>query len=264
MLTVHRARRVLSAQRRGSSWPVVVETDAGRFLTKLRGAAQGTPPLVAEILVAALAEALGLRVPERALVAFDETLESLDRHEELLQLLAASRGLNLGFRWLEGAREIRPDEAAAVGDPLACAVLWLDALVLNRDRTARNPNVVAWKSELWLVDHGAALPFQYRWSVVTEASPRTTAYPLAAHLFGDRAPRLPLWDGALAARLPRPVLEGAAAEVPEDFLRPLARGGGADAILRRRRAYEAFLWKRLKEPRPFVAKPDAGRATAPA
>ena len=33
------ARRVLSADRRGSSWPVLAETDHGIIFTKLRGAA---------------------------------------------------------------------------------------------------------------------------------------------------------------------------------------------------------------------------------
>jgi len=46
------ARRVLSADKRGSSWPVLVDTDDGVRFTKLRGAAQGTGALVAEVIVA--------------------------------------------------------------------------------------------------------------------------------------------------------------------------------------------------------------------
>jgi hypothetical protein len=41
--------------------------------------------------------------------------------------------------------------------------------------------------------------------------------------------------------------------VPDDFLAPLlSRAPDADRLRRRRRAYHAFLWKRLKPPRPFV------------
>jgi len=41
--------------------------------------------------------------------------------------------------------------------------------------------------------------------------------------------------------------------VPDDFLRPLVpQGGDPQRVERRRRAYEAFLWKRLEAPRPFV------------
>jgi hypothetical protein len=58
-LQILRARRVLAADRRGSSWPVRVETEAGVFFTKLRGAGHGLPALVADIIVAGLAQALG-------------------------------------------------------------------------------------------------------------------------------------------------------------------------------------------------------------
>ena len=59
-METYRAHRVLRADRSGSSWPVTVETDAGVFHTKLRGAAQGPTSLVAEIVVGALADALAL------------------------------------------------------------------------------------------------------------------------------------------------------------------------------------------------------------
>ena len=249
-----RALRVLSGHRRGSSRPVVVETAAGPYLAKLRGAAQGTAPLVAEIVVAELAEALGLKVPPRAFISLDPDLPSDDPDQELREdLLDASQGLNLGFRFLEDAREIRRDEAADAPDELAQRVLWLDALVMNPDRTPANPNILVGEGGPWLIDHGAALPFQYRWSAVSEDSPRRTDYALARHLFGDRGLRLATWDERLAPRLTREVLESAVARVPEDFLRPLVvPGGDAERVARRRRAYEAFLWKRLKPPRPFV------------
>src|ERR1051325_1521365 len=44
------ATRLLNADRRGSSRPFIVDTGDGPRLVKLRGAAQGTPPLVAEII----------------------------------------------------------------------------------------------------------------------------------------------------------------------------------------------------------------------
>ena len=62
------ARRVLARVRHGSSLPVVAETEGGKFLVKLRGAGHGLTALIAEIIVGVLAEALGLPVPERALV----------------------------------------------------------------------------------------------------------------------------------------------------------------------------------------------------
>jgi hypothetical protein len=48
-------------------------------------------------------------------------------------------------------------------------------------------------------------------------------------------------------------LEEAIAQVPDDFLIPLLdRAPDAERLRPRRAAYQAFLWKRLKAPRPFV------------
>jgi hypothetical protein len=98
------------------------------------------------------------------------------------------------------------------------------------------------------------MPFQYSWGTVTEDSPRSAAYALDRHLFAARAHRLGEWDERLAGRLTREVLHDALARVPDDFLAPLlGRRPDAEGLRRRRAAYHAFLWKRLKAPRPFVA-----------
>jgi hypothetical protein len=116
---------------------------------------------------------------------------------------------------------------------------------MNPDRTARNPNILCWRDRYWLIDHGAALGFQHRWSAVTEDSPRRGRTP--DHLLAARATRLDHWDSILAGQLTRDVIASTVAAVPDDFLVPLAKD-----IPRRRAAYVAFLWKRLKAPRPWI------------
>jgi len=98
----------LSAFRQGSSWPVIVDTGEQRLVTKLRGTAQGTAPLVAEIVVGELADALGLFTPRRYLVEIEPGIASMDPHEELVELLGRSHGVNLGFQLLEGFRDLKP------------------------------------------------------------------------------------------------------------------------------------------------------------
>jgi hypothetical protein len=251
-MDVHRAVRVVDAKRRGSSWPVVIETDGGRFFTKLHGAGDGAAALVAEIVVAALATAIGLRVPERALVAIDGALVCDDRDAELADLLRSSRGLNLGFAWLEGARDFRSGDASRISADEASQIVWLDGLTMNPDRTARNPNILFWRDRSWLIDHGAALVFQHRWPNVTEESPRRRLAPRSAHLLSDRATHLAEWDATLAGAVSRETLRAAVRAVPDEFLAPLVPGAAPSAIARRREAYVAFLWKRLAPPRPFV------------
>jgi hypothetical protein len=234
--------------RGGSSSPVIVETRAGRFVLKLRGAGEGVPALIAEIIVAELAEQLGLPVPERALVELEADFKSDDHNDELADLLTRSVGLNVGLRLLDGARSPRPEELARLDDDFALRVLWLDGLTLNLDRTHANPNLLLWNQRPWLIDHGAALSFHHDWSQVTEDSPReVTSY--ATHVFGERAARLPRYDADLARTITAASIEAAVAQVPSDFF------FAGEAPFRARAAYSAFLWKRVRPPRPFVPPP---------
>ncbi len=248
-MQTYRARRVLRADRGGSSWPVLIETDAGIFYTKLRGAGQAPASLVAEIVVGALADSLDLSVPARILIDIRSNVSVDDPDWELAQLLARSTGLNLGFQLLPGVQNFRPSEVVEVDRNVASRIVWLDGLVQNPDRTVKNPNLLWSQKQLWLIDHGASLGFHHDWSRVTEDSPRVSGWTAQEHLLRSRATQLCHVDEALAARLDRRTLQSALEAVPDDFLSVPS----GDSARRRRAAYVAFLWKRLKAPRPFVA-----------
>ena len=245
-----RAQRVLSAFRQGSSWPLIVDTGDERLVTKLRGTAHGSAPLVAEIVVGELADVLGLFTPRRCLVEMPEGIASDDPHEELLDLFARSSGLNLGFQELVGFRDLKPPDVRHVGPDLAASIVWLDALVLNPDRTPQNTNLMIKAGRIALIDHGAALTFQYDWDDVTEQSPRKPGTFVEHHLLRVTPRQLEERDAVLAPKLTREVLEHALATVPDGFLAPLLPAGGS--VARLRAAYVAYLWKRLRAPRPFL------------
>lgn len=258
------AGRVLSADKRGSSWPVLVDTDEGPRFTKLRGAAQGTGALVAEVIVAELAESLGMRVPERSLVRFGLDIESVDRNDELADLLRASTGINLGFAYLDDASNFSPGaDVDRVSAAEAATISWLDGLVMNPDRTAHNPNLLWWRDALWLIDHGAALGFQYALPEVDPAAARRAYLLREPHLLQSRVGDLEAFDTGFAKRLSRDVVEHAVREVPDEFLLPLLRESSPAALAGRRAAYVDYLWRRLEPPRPFltpqVASPDERR-----
>ena len=176
---------MLRADRRGSSWPVVVDTDAGLFYTKLRGAAQAPATLVAEIIVGRLADALGLAVPARVLIDIPPDLRADDPHEELAELLGFSVGRSLGFQYVPEARNFRESDAPRVDADVASRIVWLDGLIQNPDRTGKNPNMLWSHDRLWLIDHGASLGFHHRWSGVTEDSPRSRSWR-SANTCSDR------------------------------------------------------------------------------
>jgi hypothetical protein len=252
-------KRILARIRNASSSPVIAETEAGTCFVKLRGAAQGTLALVAEIIVANLAEALGLNVPKRALVTLDPDTPSDDKNDELAQLLSFSHGINLGFHYLEGARDLRPDETNLIDETTASKIVCLDALVTNPDRTPKNSNILWHQRKPWLIDHGAALGFQYDWTRVDEQTARRP-YAFDRHLLIGRAKHIATAADELAGVLTRERIATAVAEVPDDFLTPHL---GSTTYERRREAYTAVLWKRLNA-RPFSAQMPAtktGNAT---
>jgi len=229
--------------------PVLVETNAGVFYTKLRGAAQAPASLVAEIIVGALADALGLSVPARVLIEIPAALAVDDPHWELTQLLRRSVGRSLGFQLLANVSSFKALDVSRVDADVASKTVWLDGLVQNPDRTIKNPNLLWSHDQLWLIDHGASLGFHHDWRRVTEDAPRSTGWNARQHVLHSGATRLAHVDEELSARLPRAVLESAVNSVPDDFLSEET----GEARRRRRAAYVAFLWKRLRAPRPFVA-----------
>ncbi len=250
--------RITSARRRGSSRPLVAETPHGARLVKLRGAAQGTGPLVAEIIVHGLAGALGVPAVPWCLVSLAAGVPVADWDDELADLLAASVGVNLGFDWLDGARDLTAAEAQALDPALQPRILWLDRFVENPDRTARNPNLLWWGGRPWCIDYGAALWFQYAWPSVTEATPRRAGAGREAHLLeaAVAADTLAAADAQLAPVVTRALLEEAVQRVPDGFLAPMlpdASAVTAAALARRRAAYVAYLWKRVQAPRGWAA-----------
>ncbi|MDO9356622.1 MAG: aminotransferase class I and II [Solirubrobacteraceae bacterium] len=158
----HRITRYVEPLREGGSLPGLVEVDDdGLYVVKLRGAGQGVRALVSEIVVGELARALGLRVPVLALLELDDAIGRAEPDPEIQALLRGSVGDNVGLDFLPASLPfaIHADRAVPVEE--AAAVVWLDLLTTNVDRTPRNPNLLWWHGHLWLIDHGAALYRQH-------------------------------------------------------------------------------------------------------
>src|SRR6202789_4253627 len=155
--------RYVTPLREGGSLPAIAEADDGfLYVLKFRGAGQGPKALIAELIGGEIARAVGLNVPEIVFANLDEAFGRTEPDEEIQDLLKASTGLNLAVHYLSGA--ITFDPAITRPDSnLASQIVWLDCLLTNVDRTARNTNMLTWHKELWLIDHGAALYFHHSW-----------------------------------------------------------------------------------------------------
>jgi len=234
------ATRYVTALREGGSVPAVVEADDGAlYVVKFRAAAQGGRVLAAEMIVGELARAAGLRLPELALIEVDAALGRSEPHQEIQELLIASAGTNLAMAYLAGAVGYDVAARRPIDGATASAIVALDLFATNVDRTARNPNLLWWRGDLWLIDHGASLFWQHGWDGAQASAElaASAARPFARageHVLLSFADGLPAAGAALAAALDNDTIDRAVAAVPDAWL----EGPGGEKL---RAAYGVWL-----------------------
>jgi hypothetical protein len=245
------ASRYVAPLREGGSLPGIVEADdLGTYVMKFRGAGQGLKVLVAEVVVGELARRLGFRTPELRAIELDPAIAKYEADEEVQDLLTASVGLNLGVDFLPGSfgwdagYSPDPDEAARI--------LWLDAFSANIDRSWRNPNLLVWHRQVWLIDHGAALYFHHGWSG-RQAPERFAEQPYDAsdHVLIGYLNGVPTADSLLAPQITADLLTDVLAQVPDEWLETTPELVTADQI---RSGYIDYLLARVNSARAWLPR----------
>lgn len=242
--------RYVAPLREGGSLPGIVEADdLGTYVCKFRGAGQGLAVLVAEVIVAELARGLGLRTPRLVGLQIAPAIARYEADQEVQDLLNASLGLNLGVDFLPGSFGF--DSATEIDPELAARVLWLDAYVANVDRSWRNPNLLMWHGDLWLIDHGASLYFHHGWRGGVTDPERFAQQPwdLGEHVLARYVDGVAGVDAAMAALVTPELLTEVVGEVPDEWLEPVP---GAETPQALRKAYCAFLRARLDDGRQWL------------
>ena len=256
------ATRYVTALREGGSLPGLVEADDdGLYVVKFRGAGQGPRALVAEWIAGEIARAIGLTVPDLVGIEVDGSLGDAEPDGEIHDLVRASDGLNLGMDFLPGALAFNPAVATAsvpVDPTVAADAVWLDALVMNPDRTVRNPNLLLWHGRLWLIDHGAALYIHHTWRD-PDAHARRPFEQIRDHVLLPFASSIEDADRRHASAVGEALIAELVEALPDAWLPhdPLA----GDAVSQRA-AYVRYLARRLEAPRSFVEEAERARRAA--
>ena len=133
---------------------------------------------------------------------------------------------------------------------MASQIVWFDAFTTNVDRTPRNPNLLVWHRQTWLIDHGAAL-YQHHSDRDLAGRARETFPLIADHVLLPLADSLDEADALMMEALDEAVVESAIDLVPDDWL-------GAEPETARA-AYLEYLCGRLAAPRGFVDEAEAAR-----
>jgi len=250
------ATRYVTPMREGGSLPALMEADDdGLYVVKLRGAAQGAKTLVAELVAGELGRLLGLHVPELVVVELPAALTLGEPDPEIKTPLDRSVGPNLGLDFLPGALPFDLAMREPIDPIMAADIVWFDALIANVDRTTRNPNMLRWHGDLWLIDHGAAIYPHHRWTGPAEQGRRS--FPaIKDHVLLPKAGSLVDADRRLAGRLTDSDLWEVIGNIPEAWLEADEESGTVDA---QRQAYMTYFLKRLEGPRPFIEETERAR-----
>jgi hypothetical protein len=278
-----RVTRYVTPLREGGSLPAIAEADDGfLYVLKFRGAGQGIKALVAELIGGEIARSLGLKIPEIVLATLDAAFGRTEPDEEIQDLLKASAGLNLGLHYLTGAISFDP-VVNNVDALTASRIVWLDCLLTNVDRTARNTNMLIWNKELWLIDHGAALYFHHSWDGFAGSrsrennAPRQVSNdgpsakppvaslaeqavrpftPVKDHVLLPRASRLEEADAEFRKRLTPDHIRDIVALIPDEWLLDWPSGQTPEEI---RSVYIRFLETRIAASANFLKEAQHAR-----
>ncbi|HRF38591.1 MAG TPA: aminotransferase class I and II [Saprospiraceae bacterium] len=245
--------RYVTPLREGGSLPAIVEADDDfLYVAKFRGAGQGTKALIADLIGAEMARVAGLQVPELVLADLDESFGRTEPDEEIQDLLKFSTGTNLGVHYLSGA--ISYDPVVNKAEPLtASKIVWLDALLTNVDRTARNTNMLVWNRELWMIDFGAGLYFHHSWDNWEQQS--QSAFPhIKTHVLLSQAAQLDEADELLRQAITSEIIAAILAAIPDDWL----HGHGSPDEMRA--VYHDFLTRRIAASSTFLNTAKDARA----
>lgn len=247
--------RYITPLREGGSLPAIAEADDGfTYVLKFRGAGQGVKALIAEIIGGEIARAAGLKIPEIVFANLDSAFGRTEPDEEIQDLLKASVGLNLALHYLSGS--ITFDPAVTKVEPLlASKIVWLDCLLTNVDRTARNTNMLTWHRELWLIDHGASLYFHHSWQN-WEAQARRPFVQVKDHVLLPQASELDTVDAEFRAILTPERIRAIVSLVPDEWL---IAGVPDETAENLREVYIQFLTTRVAISEIFVKEAQHAR-----
>lgn len=240
--TVH-VDRYITPFREGGSLPGLVAADDGfMYVLKFRGAGQGCKALIADFIGGELARKCGLRMPELVFADLPEGYGRTEPDEEIQDLLKWSTGINLGVHYLQGAITFDP-VLNKVEPYMASKIVWLDAFLMNIDRTPRNTNMLFWHNELWLIDHGASLYFHHNPEQWEEQS-KKPFIAIKDHVLLSSASKLNEVHYEMLQRITPDVIKEIVAAIPTDWL---ASDPGLSTEL-----YEDFLTARLVNSEGFL------------
>lgn len=132
--------------------------DLFEVVVKFRGREMAATAQIAELIAAALADDLGLKVPQPAIVNVPSGFETIIANRDAAKLVKNSLGLNFGSVHVGVGFTTWPPGRAPHGvqRDQAADIFAFDTLVQNPDRRAINPNLWVRSDYIGIFDHEQA------------------------------------------------------------------------------------------------------------
>jgi hypothetical protein len=141
--------------RHGAQKPIRCKAEDGHLYVVKPFSTAGAWPQVLEWMCARLGRAFGLPIPNYRVVMINEELAEAWNATQHRQI---EPGPGFGSQWVERASECDESILAAVDPNFARRLLAFDWWIRNRDRIARNPNLL-WSfatRQIFVIDHDQA------------------------------------------------------------------------------------------------------------
>jgi hypothetical protein len=241
--------------REGGSLPAIVKANDGfLYVLKFRGAGQGKKALIADFIGGELARAIGFKVPEMVFMNLDDSFSQTEPDEEIQDLLKFSVGLNLGVHFLSGSITYDP-LVSKVDSLMASKLVLLDSVMSNIDRTAKNPNLLLWHNDLWVIDNGASFYFHHNWE--TWKNHLTKTFPLVKdHVLLSQAIQLNKAAEDILVVLDVETVENILSNIPDDWLNSTS---DSLSIFEMRHAYLEYIQAKLAMMNQLVKEAEDAR-----
>ena len=242
--------RYIEPLREGGSLPALAEASDGfRYAVKLKGAGHGIKSLIAELIGGMVAKSFKFKVPELVILELNHLFGITEPDREIQQLLRKSEGKNIGLHFLDGAFTFDP-AVNSIDTLTASKLVWMDSFLENVDRSRQNPNIMMWKGEMWLIDHGSSLYYHHSDKNPLEAAIDPFPY-IRNHFMLPLASQLNEADKLMKQAITPRTLEKIVDLLPEDWLTELETDKKPNEI---RNEYKSFLTQRLKNSKIFTEK----------
>ncbi len=143
--------------KKGNSCPVILEDKEQMYFVKLRAGMSGKYALVSEWIGNKLGYQLGIPTQIPNWIELESNIEIDDIHIEVKDLILKSLGTNIGFSYLEEAKDVSENDTEYLDDQQINEVFLFDLMMLNIDRTADNINLMKVGNKIYSVDYESSL-----------------------------------------------------------------------------------------------------------